>query len=162
MYQSATDFKRNLWWSWLHKAKEEEETKMAKIIKERERKTHTEYRLEFYEKETDEVCWSFPLVNGKGRNIVPCKEGKEVNTYEECTEEECTWWKNYIKAKEDDGLYSIEEEHKWSWTEPAIAICECGREIGLNYDAEECPYCGRLHNLFGQELLPRHMWEEEY
>jgi hypothetical protein len=134
---------------------------MAKIIKQRERKTHTEYELCFYEKSTNEVVWGFPLLNGKGRDVVPCKQGK-INTYEECTEEECTWWNNYIKAKEDETLYSEEEEKKWSWTEPAIAICECGKEISLDYDAQECEHCGRLHNILGQELLPRHMWEEDY
>lgn len=135
---------------------------MAEIIKQRERKTHIEYRLEFYEKATDEVCWGFPLLNGKGTEPVPCKAGTEVNTYVACSEEECTWWKNYIKAKEDDSLYSEEEKIEWSWTESAIAICECGMEISLDHDAQECEHCGRLHNIFGQELLPRHMWEENY
>jgi hypothetical protein len=101
----------------------------------------------------------FPLLNGKGTEPVPCTQGKEVSV---CKEEECTWWNNYIKAKEDETLYSEEDKIEWSWTEPAVAICECGKEITLDYDAQECEHCGRLHNLFGQELLPRHMWEEDY
>ena len=132
---------------------------MAKIIKPREKKTRTEYRLEFYDKATDEVCWGFPLLNGKGTEPVPCTYTSE---HEPCTEEECTWWDNYIKAKEDDSLYSEEEKIEWSWIDPSVAICECGREITLDYDAQECEHCGRLHNMFGQELLPRNMWEENY
>ena len=26
----------------------------------------------------------------------------------------------------------------------------------------QCPKCGRWYNLFGQELLPPEMWEEDY
>ena len=116
---------------------------MAKIIKERERKSKTEYELNFYTKDTNEICLGFPIVNGE---VKPYKEGM----------------KNYLEAKENPNLYSVIKERVTRWTEPAVAVCECGKEISLNYDAEECPYCGRLHNLFGQELLPRHMWEEPY
>jgi hypothetical protein len=133
--------------------------KMAKIIKEREYQTASRTELNFYEKETGEVCFGFPLVNGI---ITPCREGKEPNTYEPCAEEECAWWDNYLFVKDNEKYYSEVETDTWWWHEPAIALCECGKEIALNYDAEECPYCGRLHNLFGQELLPRHMWEEDY
>ena len=114
---------------------------MAKIIKERERKSKTEYELNFYTKDTNEICLGFPIING------------EVKPYE-------AGMKNYLEAKENPNLYSVIEERVTHWTESAVALCECGKEISLNYDAEECPYCGRLHNLIGQELLPRHMWEE--
>lgn len=132
---------------------------MATIVKRREYKTCTLLELCFFEKETEEVRWGFPLVNGY---VNPCKEGEEPNTYVPCPEEECTWWQNYVAAKENDALYSEVVTHKWGFYEPATAICECGKEIRLNYDAEPCEHCGRLHNLFGQELLPREMWEEEY
>ena len=88
---------------------------MAKIIKPREKKTRTEYRLEFYDKATDEVCWGFPLLNGKGTEPVPCTYTSE---HEPCTEEECTWWDNYIKAKEDDSLYSEEEKIEYALNNP--------------------------------------------
>ena len=49
------------------------------------------------------------------------------------------------------------------YTENAKGICECGKEIEL-YDEYmgvcECPYCKRWHNLFGDELNPPAMWEE--
>ena len=129
---------------------------MATIIKERERKSYTKQEMNFYTKDTNEVRFEFPVVNGE---VVPCV----YNDIEKpCSEEECTWWENYLFAKENDDLYGVIEEHTSYYTEPAIALCECGSEIYLNYDAEECPHCGRLHNLFGQELLPRHMWEREW
>lgn len=132
---------------------------MSKIIKQREYQTASKTELCFYLKETNEVCFGFPLVNGK---VVPCKEGDEVNTYVECLENECSWWENYLWVKDNEDYYSEVETYTWGWHEPAVALCECGKEIALNYDAEACEYCGRLHNLFGQELLPRHMWEELY
>ena len=132
---------------------------MAKIIKEREYKTHKEVELCFYRKDNGEVCYGFPMISGK---VVPCKQGTEPNTYELCSKEECSWWQNYINASNDESLYSGVEIHKWGYHEPAVAICECGKSITLDYDAEECPYCGRLHNLWEQELLPRELWEEDY
>lgn len=132
---------------------------MAQIIKQREIVTHTKHEVAFYEIETNEIRWAFPMLNGIGTEVVPCKEGIVPNTYEACPEDECIWWKNYLRAKEDDRLYKHEEEFTWSGTEPAVAICECGNEITLNHDAEECEHCGRLHNLFGQELKPRQYWK---
>lgn len=137
---------------------------MLNIISKRHRETHIEYKLEFYGKETDEVYWSFPLLNGKDSEIVPCKEGEKVNTYEPCSEEECTWWKYYLKASKDDSLYSRQEKHEWSWIEPAKGICSCGETVYLTneyYGACECPGCGQWYNMFGQELLPPNKWEEE-
>ena len=134
---------------------------MAQIIRERRRVTHTKHEVCFYEMATDEVRWAFPLLYGKGAMVVPCRE-KGPNEYEACSEDECPWWKNYLRAKEDDSLYKREEEFSWTGTEPAVAICECGKEIALNYDAEECEHCGRLHNLFGQELRPRKYWNLAY
>lgn len=114
---------------------------MAEIIKERERKSRVEVELNFYREDTGELCYGFPVVDGK------------VEPY---TEE---GMKNYISLRENKDYYSVLEERTVSWIQPAVAICECGREIELSYDAEECPYCGRLHNLFGQQLLPRKYWE---
>jgi hypothetical protein len=132
---------------------------VAKIIKERERKTASRIELNFYERETGEICFGFPLIDGE---VIPCKEGDEPDKHVKCSTDECAWWDNYLFVKDNDKYQSRIETETWSWVEPAVAICECGKEITLNYDAEDCPCCGRLHNLFGQELLPRHMWEEDY
>ena len=128
---------------------------MAKIIKERERKYHEKQELCFYDTETNEVRYGFPMKLG-ATEIVPCN----YITLEPCTEDECLWWKNYLRAKQNKSLYSKVEVLKSYYTEPAVAICECKKEITLDYDAEECPHCGRLHNLFGQELRPRKYWGE--
>ena len=128
---------------------------MAKIIKQRERVAIPRHELTFYTKDKNEICFGFPMINGE---VIPCT----YDTHEPCSESECTWWKNYLFAKTNKDLYGIEEYYNTWHTEPAIALCECGKEIYLNYDAEECPHCGRLHNLFGQELRPRKYWEEDY
>ena len=127
---------------------------MAKIIKQRERKYHERVCLNFYEKDTNEIRFGFPVTNG---TIIPLDENGN-----QCSEKECNWWNNYIKAKGFNSLYSVMETEKLYYTEPAVAICECGKEIALNYDAEECPHCGRLHNLFGQELRPRKYWNRDW
>lgn len=128
---------------------------MAKIIKQSRRKYYIEISLCFYRKDGNELSYGFLLINGK---ILPNKRGKEPNTYELCSEEECSWWKNYLYVKDNPDYYSMVTKDTMSWMEPAIAICECGKEIGIDFDASPCPYCGRLHNLFGQELLPKEMW----
>ncbi len=52
----------------------------------------------------------------------------------------------------------------YTYTENAKGICECGEEIEL-YDqymgASECPFCGKWHNLFGQQLINPQYWESE-
>lgn len=131
---------------------------MAKIIQQRERKTHSETKLNFYDKITGEIFYAFPLINGQ---LTPCKWEAEANAFEPCPEEECPWWQNYLDAKDNSEFYSEIETYTWDYSEPAIAICECGKEIRLERDAQPCEHCGRLHNLFGQELLPERFWGED-
>jgi len=43
--------------------------------------------------------------------------------------------------------------------------CRCGETVYLHdqYQAAcQCTKCGQWYNLFGQELLPPEMWEEDY
>lgn len=47
--------------------------------------------------------------------------------------------------------------------EDALVRCECGKEITVApryYGADECPFCGRWHNLFGDQLLPPDEWQD--
>lgn len=47
---------------------------------------------------------------------------------------------------------------------PAHGTCRCGETVHLVDQfcgACECPRCGQWYNLFGQELLPPEMWEED-
>ena len=55
-----------------------------------------------------------------------------------------------------DALRNLEEDQ---------GTCRCGETVYLHdqYRAAcQCQKCGRWYNLFGQELLPPEMWEEDY
>ena len=131
---------------------------MAEIIQERELKTHTKVELCFYKKDTDEVWYGFPMMDGE---IVPCRESEIPNVYEKCTEDDCPWWENYLDVKDNEEFYSKVETHSWNWYEPAIALCDkCKGRVYLASHTNVCDGCGELYNLFGQHLLPYHMWEE--
>lgn len=127
---------------------------MAKQIKPREFIREYSYELNFYDMETHEIRYGFPMTNEK---VIPLRN-EYRGSGEQCKPEECIWWQNYLDCKADDSLSPSVEKVDWSYTEPAHYECECGKEITINYDAEECEYCGKMHNLFGQELLPREQW----
>lgn len=140
---------------------------MLKIISERHRETHTEYRLNFdLINEPHGNGYSFPLLS-KDAAIIPLKESEtEVNKYVSCSEEECTWWECYLKVKDDRERYEepYVSKHSWSWMEPAHALCKCGQEILLQDDylgCCQCPNCGQWYNMFGQEVLDPSKWEED-
>lgn len=49
---------------------------------------------------------------------------------------------------------------RWSYREPAVGRCSCGRHVVL--DGFTCPCeCGRDYNWAGQQLAPRSQWGEE-
>lgn len=52
------------------------------------------------------------------------------------------------------------ETREWSYREPAIGKCECGREVALEGFTNTCD-CGRDYNMSGQMLAPRAQWGEE-
>lgn len=139
---------------------------MIKIISERHREFKTSFELCFDLKgEPAGNGYAFPLFKGSTK-VIPCKEDMETLEYIPCAEEECPWWENYIKVKDDRENYEEPYIHKdsYSWIEPAKAICYCGNEIYLDDEymgACECPHCGRWYNMFGQELNRPEMWEVE-
>lgn len=49
---------------------------------------------------------------------------------------------------------------RWSWTQPAIGKCFCGRQVTLAGFTNACD-CGRDYNSAGQMLAPREQWGEE-
>ena len=56
-------------------------------------------------------------------------------------------------------------EIRLQYKEEDRGTCRCGETVYLHdqYRAAcQCPKCGRWYNLFGQELLPPEMWEEDY
>lgn len=140
---------------------------MLKIISERHEESRTGYRLQFTVKgERAKNRYSFPLLS-KNAVIIPIKETEfGSNQYIPCTEEECTWWKDYLLVKDDREHYEepCVVEETWYWTEPAHAICECGTEIILEDEflgTCQCPVCGRWYNMFGQEVLDPEEYEED-
>ena len=121
---------------------------MAKIIKA----SHTAYvekKVRLFELIKDRnCCFQFDVVNGKEEFC--CDEAKVNYLY-------CL---GHPKEYEDKGIVTL----KISYWQDARAICECGKEIYLRdtyMGAGQCGYCGRWHNLFGQEILPPEEWEAE-
>ena len=139
---------------------------MIKIISERHTVTHTTFSLDFELKEDRGSGYSFPLMNGNTIPI-PCKKDENnPSEYIPCSEEECTWWKNYLSVKDDREHYEepFVRKFEYTYTEPAKALCYCGEEIYLTDEymgACQCPECGRWYNMFGQKLNRPEMWEVE-
>lgn len=122
---------------------------MFKIIKERTPETVTEYYLEFKYKDDPDAGFCFPATRS-GEPDFSCMSDEAIVNYQACltdkrlTEEEFT-------------------KHKWTYMNPALGICSCGRDVVL-----ECGYagavrceCGKWYNLFGQELRDPSYWEED-
>lgn len=53
----------------------------------------------------------------------------------------------------------IKEEH-WSYMDPAVGMCICGRRVTLGGFTNTCE-CGTEFNNVGQQLAPRAHWGEE-
>lgn len=120
---------------------------MLKNITERQRKTTTEYSVEFLRDDTS--GFSFPC-DAHG-NLLPMSDCARAN-YEDCMAHPEKWEK-----------WNAVTKYTFKYTEPAHGTCVCGREVTLVdefYGACQCE-CGRWYNLFGQELLEPENWEED-
>ncbi len=123
------------------------------IIKERRHGTITRRRVEF--KYKNDPNWGFSFrCDSEGRPLFENPDGtiKEIQraNYENC-----------LVSDDFEGPYLIEEEI--SMTEPAEGICRCGERVLVQnryMGAFSCPKCGQWYNLFGQELLPPHLWND--
>lgn len=119
---------------------------MAVII-EQAHDIYTEKKVRLFELRRDRDCgFQFDVVEGK--TVFQCKAAQKNFQY--CLEHPWEY--------EDKGIVTQRES---GWQE-ARAICECGKEIflqGTYMGASQCGYCGRWHNLFGQELLPPESWD---
>lgn len=119
-----------------------------KIVSERHRAYGDAWELEFRLVENNEVCFGFPCdANGNVTNLNP----DAMKNYERC-------------MAQSEKYYPHKHLLKWSWMEPAIGICTCGKEVPLVDDccgATQCE-CGQWYNLSGQELLPPEQWEDDY
>lgn len=121
---------------------------MARIIEPAHR-VLTERKVRLFEFLENRSCsFQFDVVDGE---LVFCCEDAKRN-FRYCLE--------HPEEYKDKGNIIV----KNSYWQDARAICECGREIFLRdtyLGAGECRYCGRWHNLFGEELLPPEQWEEQ-
>jgi hypothetical protein len=122
---------------------------MLKIVRERTPAIITEYYLEFKYKDDPNAGFCFPATH-TGDPDFDRMGDEAIANYQACltdkrlTEEEFT-------------------RHKWTYMNPAIGICSCGRDVVLECDhagAVRCE-CGKWYNLFGQELLDPKYWEED-
>lgn len=125
---------------------------IVKIISQRERVKHVEYKREF-------TAVGMPKGNGYS---FPCdSEGNLIpDEYYEC------WKKNYDFCISNPDKFIDEGvvENSWTYMENAKALCSCGETIEL-YDqymgACDCPKCGQWYNLFGQALIDPEHWEDD-
>lgn len=118
---------------------------MAKII-EAAHKVWIERTVRQFDFLEDRNCgFQFDVVDGK--EVFPCERARANYLY--CLE--------HPEEYEDRGIVC----QKQSYWQEARAICECGKEILLHdtyIGAGQCKYCGRWHNLAGQELKPPEYW----
>lgn len=122
---------------------------MIQIIKESARVTATDYYIEFHCKDDPEAGFCFPA----NKDHTPMLDKM-------CTDAIA----NYESCLTDDRLTAAEfTSNTYSYTEPAIGRCHCGREVVLEsryMGAVQCE-CGQWYNIFGQELKERKYWEDD-
>lgn len=122
---------------------------MLKIVRERTPEIITEYYLEFKYKDDPEAGFCFPATH-TGDPYFSRMSDEAIANYQACL---------------TDKRLTAEEftRHKWTYMNPAIGICSCGRDVVLECDhagAVSCE-CGKWYNLFGQELRDPEYWEED-
>ena len=123
---------------------------MITIIKERTPVTITEYYIEYFYKDAPESGFIFPATKD-GEPDFDRMPPEARKNYEACLTDE-----SFLEPE-----FTID---KRTYTEPAVGLCTCGREVELASDytgAVQCE-CGRWYNVFGQELRDPKYWEEEY
>ena len=122
---------------------------MLKIIKERTPETIKEYYISFWYKDDPEAGFCFPATSS-GEPDFSCMSPEAKANYEAClTDERLT-----------ESEFEVRE---WTYVNPAVGKCSCGREVALDADymgAVQCE-CGQWYNLFGQSLKDPKYWEED-
>lgn len=122
---------------------------MLKLIKQRTPVKFREYTIEFRYKDDPNAGFSFPATC-HGDPDFPAMGSEMRANYEACLSDKSLTEGEFTK-------------HEWTYIEPALGLCSCGKEVVLDcgHDlAVQCE-CGKWYNLFGQELWDPKYWEED-
>lgn len=121
-----------------------------KLISERRIERWVEYSLCFDTGKERHCGFSFPCNEQGGVDEISLSpEG--LKNYYDLLSGKTAYTRKYV------------EEVKCCNKIPAVMLCHCGRHLDMVPDgagAVDCE-CGRIFNLFGQELSPREEWGEE-
>ena len=121
----------------------------VKIISQRQKILCEDYSIGF------DLAQAF----GGGGFSFPCDKDGNILAFDNKAAEE-----NYHNCI--NGNYNVTptgiRKHTWSYIEPAIGKCHCGKLVSLEdhyCGACECE-CGQWYNLCGQELVSPQYWKE--
>lgn len=118
-----------------------------KIIKQRTFLEKTEYSLTFLRLNAPKGCYY----------AFPCdKDGKPDPKYKQRCDEAFTHHTIDGQPVEYMGVKSYTTEY----SEPAVGLCDCGRNVELDGFTCECD-CGAFYNSSGQRLAHPSQWGEE-
>lgn len=125
---------------------------VKKMLSDRKTVEQIEYRLEFDYIPDRGSGYSFDADASGNVRFSPEYEEMQRRNYRCCMENPDYSGPHFRKRR-------------YTYHEPATAICECGEKIALEdqyMGASECPGCGRWHNMFGQTLVDPKYWEQDY
>ena len=126
---------------------------MLKIIKERTPETIKEYYINFWYKDDLNAGFCFPATP-HGEPDFSSMAPEAIANYKACLT--------------DERLTEAEfEPREYTYVNPAIGLCTCGKEVILEggYEGATQCECGRWYNLFGQSLIDPKYWyrdEDDY
>ena len=126
---------------------------MIKIIKERTPETIKEYYINFWYKDDMNAGFCFPANKSEEPDFSSMSPEAKAN---------------YNACLTDERLTEAEfEPREYTYINPAIGLCTCGKEVVLEggYEGATQCECGRWYNLFGQSLIDPKYWyrdEDDY
>ena len=117
-----------------------------KIIKEREPELIREYTIEFRYLDDPDAGFSFPATPSGEPDFKKMLPEAKAN-YERCLTDD---------RLENRGF----EVREWTYVNPAVGLCSCGREVILDsqFEGATCCECGRWYNVYGQSLIDPKYW----
>lgn len=120
---------------------------MGKIIRRGERVERVEYYLSFERNDLPGAGFSFPC-DQQGNVYRDRLQPAGLENLADC-----------LSGVHNVTAEGVKESH-WSFWQPGILKCDCGREVELHGFTNTCQ-CERDYNQSGQLLAPRSQWGEE-